>query len=190
MRRATDRRGAARVLAAAGAAIAIVLVHAAPASAACELNLILLPCLEASFPADLALGDGDAGSTVTSAEQTVTVSSNQSWGLRIVADRADGRMREWTGSAYETVSPRTLTGALRWGLTSIAGAPQTPTYADLSDSAAAVVSGQSATACVLGLACGTRAIGVRLRQAFTFGDARIAPRTYRLRVTYTASHGF
>ncbi len=76
------------------------------------------------------------------------------------------------------------------GRTSVAGVPQTPTYTALSSTAATVVGGQSQTGCVLGLTCGTRTVGVRLRQAFAFTDVRLSPRAYRVRVTYTASHGF
>jgi hypothetical protein len=166
-----------------------VLTFVAPARAACELNLILIPCLEAAFPGDVALGANDAGTTVTSPEQIVTVSSNQSWGLRIASDAADGRMREWDGGAYPG-GGSTLGSPLNWGLTSIAGAPQSPSYTALSSTAASVVSGQSQTGCILGLTCGTRTVGVRLRQAFTYADVRLSPRVYRARVTYTASHGF
>lgn len=189
MRRVTDPRGALRALLVGFTTLGAALVLAAPARAACELNLILIPCLEAAFPGDVALGAHDAGSTATSPEQIVTVSSNQSWGLRIASDAADGRMREWNGSAYPA-GGSTLGAPLNWGLTSIAGAPQSPSYTALSSTAATVVGGQSQTGCVLGLTCGTRTVGVRLRQAFAWSDVRLSPRVYRARVTYTASHGF
>ncbi len=154
------------------------------------LNLVVIPCLEASFPADVSLGTAlDAGTTTTSAQQSVVVSSNQSWGLRIQSDLADGRMRQWNGSAY-VASPRNLTNPLTWGLTSLGGIPQTPSYTALTSSPTTVVTAQGATGCVLGLACGTTTVGIRQRLTTTFSDRRVSPDTYRLRVTYTASHGY
>lgn len=160
------------------------------AQAGCVLNLVVVPCLEATFPGDLLLGTAlDAGTTTTSGQQDVVVSSNQSWGLRIQSDLADGRMKQWNGSAYVS-APRILTNPLRWGLTSLAGAPLVPTYTALTSTPTTVIGTQPATGCVLGLACLTTTVGIRHRLTTTFADRRVSPDSYRVRVTYTASHGF
>lgn len=142
-----------------------------------------------SVPTSTALGTLDAGTTGTSAEQAITVSSNQPWGIKVASDAADGRMREWTGSAYAGAAA-TLTRPLQWALTSLGGIPQSPAWTDASSAQATVVSSRPATACAVGTVCGTETVGVTYRQAIAFTDRRTAPNTYRLRLTYTAEHGF
>ncbi|HYF24887.1 MAG TPA: hypothetical protein VD931_04025 [Baekduia sp.] len=144
-----------------------------------------------SWPsADVALGNVAPGTTPTSAEQIINVSANTTWGIRVSADQAGGRMKEWAPSGYIFPSPRVMTNPLQWALTSVAGSAQSPSWADLSTTAANVVSGQSHTGCVLGLLCGTRDIGVTYRVRPTFSDRRAAPNSYRLLVTYDAQTGF
>lgn len=162
---------------------------APPAAAACTLDTLLIPCIEMSVPASADLGTLDAGTTGTSADQSLVVSSNQSWGVKVASDAATGRMREWTGSAY-AASPATLTNPLEWALTSVGGSPRTPSWAPASSSQASVVSGRPATGCTLGALCGTETIQVRYRQSISFSDRRVAPNRYRVRLTYTAQHGF
>lgn len=161
---------------------------APPAPAACSLELVLTACIEMTVPSNATLGALDAGATTSSPEQAVEVSSNQSWGLKIASDSTDGRMREWTGSAY-VANGAVLSHPLQWGLTSLAGVPQAPAWTSLSSTAATVVSGRPATACVLGGLCATETVGVTYRQAVSFADPSVAG-DYRLAVTYTAQHGF
>lgn len=186
------RRRAISVLAAAVAASALT-VAALPgvASAACTLSLVVTPCLQATWPGTpVAFGSVDAGTTTTSAEQLITVSANQSWGIRISSDLADGRMKEWDGSAYDTSSPRSLTEPLAWGRSSLAGAVQTPSWTALSSTPATVVAGRPATSCVLGSLCGVESVGVKYRLTSRFADRRAAPNQYRILVTYDAQLGF
>ncbi len=171
-------------------ALLIAAVAPPAAQAGCALNLVVIPCLEATFPGELSLGSAlDAGTTTTSGQQDVVVSSNQSWGLRIQSDLADGRMKQWNGASY-VGSPRILTNPLRWALTSLAGVPVAPTYAGLTSTPTTVLTGQPTTGCVLGLTCLTTTVGIRHRLTTTFADRRVSPDSYRVRVTYTASHGF
>lgn len=174
----------------AAAAMAALAVPAA-AGAACTLTLIVVPCIDVSWPsASVAFGTVNAGTTTTSAEQVVTVSANVSWGMRISADQTGGRPKEWTGASYVAGSPKILTNALQWSRSSIDGGGTPTAYTDLSTSAASVVSGRGATGCVLNLLCGTDDIGVRLRLRTTFNDRRASPNSYRLLVTYDAQTGF
>lgn len=178
---------------AAAACSALVLAGLLPerASAACSLPLVLVPCIEATFPASpSSFGALDAGTTTTSSEQLITVSANQPWGIRVSGDVAGGRMREHNGTAYVTPAPRVLTNALKWGRSSLGGVPQTPVWTDLATAPAAVVTGQPATGCVLGGLCASTTVGVKYRQQTSFSDRRVAPNSYRVLVTYDAQLGF
>lgn len=186
------RRSATSALAAALAASALTAAALpARAQAACSLSIVLTPCIQATWPGgSVALGTVNAGTTTISPEQLITVSANQSWGIRISSDLANGRMREWTGSAYATPTPRTLSQPLQWARSTLAGVPQTPSWASLSSTPAAVVSGRGATGCVLGALCGVETTGVKFRLTTGFSDRRAAPNSYRILVTYDASLGF
>ena len=164
----------------------------AAAGAACSLTLIVVPCLQATWPtATVSFGSVNAGTTTTSAEQLITVSANVSWGIKVSADQVGGRPREWNGSSYVASSPKILTNPLQWARTSIDGTPTaSPVYTDLSTTAANVLTGRGATGCVIGLLCGFDDIGVRLRLRTTFSDRRASPNLYRLLVTYDAQTGF
>lgn len=159
------------------------------APAACSLNLVLTACIEMTVPSGATFGELDAGKASSGGEQAVQVSSNQSWGLKVGSDAPDGRMREWTGTAYAE-TPAILTHPMEWGLTSLAGLPQTPTWTAMSSTPATVVSGRPATACLVGGLCGTETVGVTYRQPVSFADRSAGSHDYRLLVTYTAQHGF
>jgi len=174
-------------------ALAAALPAARPLRAhAADCSLSAVPCLDASFPAAYALGSTlNAGTTTTSPEQVLEVSSTASWGVRIQTDLIDGRMKQFSGGAYVS-SGRILANPLTWGLTSIAGSSQTPVYSALSSTPATVVAGQPGH-CVqvaVSLVCSSSTVGVRHRLTPSFTDRRVAPHSYRTLVTYTASHGF
>lgn len=172
----------------AAALLGAAAVAPSPARAACPL-LSIGACLQASFPSALSMGSPLAGSTATSGEQAITVSSNASWGVRISSDRADGRPAEFNGSAY--VAPtRALSEPLRWSLSSIGTTSYAPDFKALSGTAATVVSGRAATSCVILLGCGSETVRIRFAQTLRFSDRRAAPNTYRVNVTYLAQHGF
>ncbi len=161
------------------------LAYAPTAQAAC---LATPDCLEASFPADYAwptLAPGPAGNQ--SGEQVVTVSSNQSWGIRIASDLADGRMKEWTGSAYVTSGAKKLTNAMEWTLARIGTLGQPVSYSPFSSTAAKVVSAQPSTCLVT---CATAEVAVTYRQKISFADRPAGANDYRIGVTYEAAQGF
>lgn len=122
----------------------------------------------------------------TSPQQTVSVDSSADWGLKVSSDRPDGRLAEWTGSAYAS-SPRTLANAMQWGLTAIDGAARTPTYTALSGTPATVTTGR-AGGCLL--SCTVTTLGITYRQIVSYRDPRLSPNTYRMSVTYEARHGW
>ena len=130
----------------------------------------------------------DAGVAHVSPEQVITVSSNADWGLKISADRADGRMAEFAGSSY-VADPKVLTNPLQWGLTRVGLSARTPAWTDLSATAATVLSGQPPTSCSL-TGCLSVDVGVKYRLVTSFADRSAAPNSYRIRLTYTAQHGF
>ncbi len=160
--------------------------YPAPADAACTLDL-LLPCMELAVPSSYAWGTLAPG-TYQSTPQTVTVGSNKAWGLRIASDRSDGRLAEWTGTAY-AASPRKLASAMQWAVTADGATSVTPAWASLSSTPATVVSGRDTTGCLV-VACLTTTLGVTYRQTISYADQRLNPNAYRMSVTYTASHGW
>ena len=167
-------------------AVAIAaLTWPAEAPAAC---LATPACLEVSFPADFAWGQLDPGPAGNeSAEQVLDVTSNELWGLRVTSDLADGRMTEWNGGAYVVATPKVLSNALRWSLSSIDGVGQPPGYQPLSSVPGAVLSNQPSTCPG---ACAAAQIGVRYRQPVSFADEPAGANDYRIQVTYDAAQGF
>lgn len=166
------------------------LCFAPNARAACILNLIVIPCLEATVPATYSFGTALAPGTQTiSAEQQIVITANMSWGVRIRSDEATGRMREWNGSSY-VGGGKVMSSPLQWRLSSIDGSAQSTSFAGLTSTASTVVSDLSSTGCLLGLACDSDPIGVRFRQPVTFSDRRAAPNSYRIQVTYESALGF
>jgi hypothetical protein len=168
--------------------MAVLAAAPAAAQANCTLTLVVVPCIELSVPASYAWGSLNPG-TSTSAQQTAVVSSNLGYGVRVSADRADGRMAEFNGSGYVS-GGRTLSSPLQFGLTSIDGSARTPSWTSFSGSDQTLVSGRGHTGCVIGLLCGTDDLGVTYRQSVSYADRRASPNSYRIRVTYTASHGW
>ncbi|WP_205696264.1 hypothetical protein [Conexibacter sp. SYSU D00693] len=143
------------------------------------------PTLQATFPGDYAWGTlavGAGGNT--SSEQTVNVKSNAAWGVKVSSDLADGRMKEWTGAAYVSSSPKVLTHALTWRLSSLGGAAQGTSFAALSSTAAAVTTSQAITG-----DSGTD-VGVTYRQVASFADPSAGGNDYRIAVTYDAAQGY
>jgi hypothetical protein len=141
-----------------------------------------MPSLTASFPSDYAWPALVPGTTVTSAEQTVNVTSNRAWGLQLTSDRSDGRSRQWNGSSYGALA---LANPMQWRTSSIGGVAQGTSFADLSGTASTAVTGHSAAA-------GAVAVGLTLRQQVSYADEAALPagNTYRQNVSYTAQQGF
>jgi hypothetical protein len=160
------------------------------AQALCTVSL-LTPCLEVTWPAaSLALGTVNAGTTTLSGEQTMTVSSNLDYGVKVASDLADGRMKEWTGAAYVGASPKILTSALDVAKTSYNGTTYTPAWHALTSTPFLLGTNLGPTDCLIGLFCGSRDLGVKYRLRTSFADRRASPNSYRILVTYTADHGF
>lgn len=169
---------------------AALLALPAAAGAACTLTLILVPCIQVDWPSQpVSFGTVQAGTTTTSAEQLLSISANTSWGVRVSADVAGGRAREWNGSSY-VAGGRVLTHPVQWSLSSLGGAAQGLSFSNLLTTTTGLLSGRPSTGCVLGLLCGTVGVGVRLRLRTSFADQRVAPNTYRLQVSYDAQTGF
>jgi len=139
------------------------------------------PALTATFPSDYAFPAWEIG-TNDSTDQTVSVDSNRSWGLKIRSDAEDGHMRRWHAGRYVGAS---LASPLQWQLTTIGGVPQSDSYDPLSSTAASVVSARPASASAVD-------VGVRFRQSVGWGDKADIPAgdVYRLDATYEAEQGF
>lgn len=143
-----------------------------------------------SMPATpLALGSSDAGTTTISGEQTISISSNLSYGVKVSADLADGRMKEWTGAAY-AASPKVMATALDVARTSYNGTTYSPSWQALSSTPFLLGTNLGPTGCLIGLLCGEHALGVKYRLRPSFQDRRVSPNSYRVLVTYTADHAF
>jgi hypothetical protein len=157
----------------------------AAAGAACSATPA---CLEATFPAPYAWGALDAGARGTkSAEQVITVTSNEPWGVRVASDLADGRMKEWDGTGYVTASPKSLVNPLEWTLTRIDAATQPLSFTAFSSTAASMLSEQPSTCATT---CATAEIGVQYRQVVSYADAAAGVNDYRIDVIYEAGQGF
>jgi len=141
-----------------------------------------MPQLTASFPSNYAWPALVPGTTATSSEQTVSVTSNRAWGVQLSSDRADGLSRQWNGSSYGSLA---LAGPLQWRTSSINGAAQGTTFANLSGSAATAVTGHAASASAV-------SVGITFRQPVSYADEAALPagNTYRQNVSYTAQQGF
>lgn len=139
----------------------------------------------------LALGTANAGATLISGEQTLTISSNLSYGVKVSSDLADGRMKEWTGAAYVAAAPKTMATPLDVAKTSYQGTTYTPSWHALSSTPFLLGTSLGPTDCLIGLLCGTHALGVKYRLRPSFSDRRAGPTgSYRVLVTYTADHAF
>ena len=141
--------------------------------------------LEATFPGAYAWGSLDAGGTgAISDEQVVNVRSNASWGVQVASDISDGRMTEWTGAAYVTPTPKVLTNALEWRMSSLGGVAQGTSFASLSNVQALVTGTQAAT---------TDAgvdVGLRYRQAISYADESAGSNDYRALVSFDVAQGY
>jgi hypothetical protein len=145
-------------------------------------------CLEATFPPDYAWGQLNPGAAGNeSPDQVITVTSNAPWGVTIASDLADGRMKEWNGSAYVATGAKVLSQPLGWSLSRIGAAAQPLSFRALSSTPATVVSDRPTT-CTL--TCDSAQIAVRYRQAVSFADAPAGTNDYRIEVTYVAAQGF
>ncbi len=142
--------------------------------------------LEASFPSAYAWGALNAGAGgTTSAEQVVNVKSNQTWGVKTSTDLADGKMKEWTGSAYVTLTPKILTNALQWRLSRLGGTAQSSTFAAYTSTEALVTGTRPTTS-----DAGTD-VGVTYKQVVSYADVSAgALNDYRGGVNYNVAQGF
>lgn len=141
--------------------------------------------LEATFPGAYAWGSLDAGGTgAISAEQVVNVRSNASWGVQVASDISDGRMTEWTGAAYVTPTPKVLTNALEWRLSSLGGVAQGTSFAALSSVQALLTGTRPATA-----DAGVD-VGLRYRQAISYADENAGSNDYRALVSFDVAQGY
>jgi hypothetical protein len=138
--------------------------------------------LEATFPGNYAFGGLAPGNNLGT-EQVTTVKSNAAWGLKVATDLANGRMAEWTGSAYVSAG-KSLATPLEWSVSSIAGAAQPASWNAFSSTGAGVVSSQPATD------DSGRTVGVTYRQTVSYADQSASPNSYRIQVAYTAQQGF
>ncbi|HYF24886.1 MAG TPA: hypothetical protein VD931_04020 [Baekduia sp.] len=174
------------ILAALGAAAALSFAPAAHAVTGNQsVTADVANTLEATFPSDYAWGDlavGAAGNT--SAAQTVTVKSNALWGVDVSTDLADGRMKEWDGSAYVVASPKTLGNALQWRLATLGGVAQGTTFGAISSTPAEVVSNHAVTG------DSGVTLGFLLKQVVSYSDVRVAPNAYRIQLSYDAAQGY
>lgn len=169
---------------------------APPAQADCSLGL-LVPCMQLTMPASpLALGTVGAGTTTTSAEQVLSISSSNDFGVKVSSDLVDGRMKEWTGAAY-AASPKILTTPLDVAKTSYNGVTYVPSWQALTSTPTLFGTGGGTglgpTDCLVVITlyvCGHRDLGVKYRLRTSFADRRVSPNSYRILVTYTADHGF
>ncbi|WP_372789805.1 hypothetical protein [Paraconexibacter sp.] len=141
--------------------------------------------LEATFPGAYSWGNLDAGTTGnTSSEQTLTVKSNAAWGVKVASDLVDGKMKEWTGVAYVPVTPKVLTNALTWRLSTLGGAAQGTSFASLS-SVQALVTGTQAATNDSGVG-----VGVTYKQVVSYADANAGVNDYRILVSYDVAQGY
>jgi hypothetical protein len=148
--------------------------------AANSLALREEPALTATFPGAYAWGTWAIGDN-TSSPQSVSVTSNRAWGLKLSSDQVDGRMTEWNGTAYLS---RRIGSPLRWRLSALAGAAQGTTFAPLSDTAATAVSAQAAAPSPV-------AATITYRQSVSYADeAGLGGNSYRSVVTFQAGQGF
>ncbi len=187
MRKVSTRRRAVLIVTSCALVALCLAARGIPADAqatdgaAVSVTCRVLAALEASFPGAVDLGNLSAGSpAVVSAPQTVTVWSNAPWALSIRSDADDGRMREWTGSAYVSPSPRSLSSPLEWRR------QDAPGFAPISADDATVASGMPATGST------GASVAVLFRQAVSYDDGVLpdAGHSYRIEVTYTVAQTY
>lgn len=162
-------------------------VFAYPATAATAPYLACLDatstpnCLEVRVPAGFAFGPLHAGTDTTGSEQVLELIATTARGVQARTDRADGRLREWTGTAYGTASlaePVRATGRL---LPSGTPSALTP----LSSVAAGLVPSVPASDCTdIPQLCVPRQVGVSFKQQVRYSDQQLNGRSYRAEVTY------
>ena len=141
-----------------------------------------VPTLTADFSGagNLAWASWAIGTNL-SPEQTFSVVSNKSWGVKLSTDGADGRMTEWNGSSYLS---RKLASTLEWRLSSLGGVAQGTSFAAASPTLATVTTTRPPSASSL-------AIGVTYQQVISYADdAAMGANTYRKVITYQAAQGF
>ncbi len=167
------------------------LAIAGPASAATSatgtssVTADVASTLEATFPSAYAWGSLNVGSAGNeSIEQFVNVKSNQTWGMKTSTDIGSGKMTEWTGSGYVALTPKVLTNALRWKLSSVGGTAQSSSYAAYSSTEALVTGSQPVTS-----DSGTD-VGVSYKQVLSYADANAGLNDYRILVNYNVAQGF
>jgi hypothetical protein len=173
-------------------AVAALMIAAAPASAATSatggssVTADVANTLEASFPAAYAWGSLNAGATGNeSAEQVVNVKSNATWGVKTSTDLVDGKPKEWTGSAYVAITPKVLTNALQWRMSTLGGVAQATSFAAYSSTEALVTGTQPISS-----DAGTN-VGATYKQVVSYADvAAGVTNDYRILANYNVSQGF
>ncbi|HHV63292.1 MAG TPA: hypothetical protein GXX51_11730 [Firmicutes bacterium] len=160
--------------------LALPAVAAPSSSQTMSVTCTIANALEASFPANIDLGELSPSSTFfESPEGIITVWSNAPWGIKIKSDNADGRLMEWNGTNYVSPGGKTLGHPLEWK-------GPTGDYAPLTGTEASVVAGQAPTPDA------GQSIAIRFRQRVTYSDAPLsaAGNKYRIAVILTASQGY
>jgi hypothetical protein len=180
-------------LAIAGAAL---LGTAGPASAAVSatspspVTADVAPTLEATFPAAYAWGDLNAGTAGNvSAEQGLTVKSNQPWGVMTFTDKTDGKMTEVDSTGAAVTTPQILSNALQWRLSKLGAATRdeaTDAFKTYTGTGALMGTTQQAKTDDLGLA-----LGVTYKQEIKYADLVAAgTNNYKIVVNYDFNQAY
>ena len=179
-------------VAAAAAAISTTCLAAAQPAAASGCLINLGTCLVVTFPSGpLNFGSVNAATSTISAEQAMSVAAGNTWGIKISSDQAGGKMKEWTGSAYVSSSPKIMHNALQWRVSSINGANQATSFANLSNTPSVALTNQPITGCVLVLlTCTDIPLGFKFKLNTSFSDANAGANDYRIQVTYDVALGY
>jgi hypothetical protein len=170
-----------RSIIAAAAGVAL-LVSAAPASAATSAtgaepaSANVEATVEATLPtAEIAFGNIPVGATGTEKPASISVNSNATWGATILANNAT--MQQWDTTYAAQPGGAELTNAFEWKLDG-------GTYADITTTAASVVTGQAVTGAT------PATVALSFRQKASFADTVLTggPK-YRLDLTYAVGQG-
>ncbi|WP_354698139.1 hypothetical protein DSM112329_03804 [Paraconexibacter sp. AEG42_29] len=178
----TGTAAVAAVLAAA-AVLPSATLAATSATGSQSVTADVASTLEATFPSAYAWGNLSPG-TPTSADQTVNVKSNASWGLKASTDAVDGIMREWTGAAYVASTPKVLAHPLTWRPHTVGGVNPGASFAAFTSTPALATGAQGVT--------GDSGVDVALeyRQTVSYADASAGSNDYRILVSFDVAQGY
>jgi hypothetical protein len=93
-------------------------------------------------------------------------------------------MKEWTGTVYVAASPKILTNALTWRMSTLGAVAQGTSFAAISSTPSLVAGSQPITG-----DSGTN-VGVTYKQVISFADAVAGANDYRVAVTFDAAQGY